>query len=222
MILLKGMRGFKGKRELCLLLAWLLPFMATGCSQVTPQIPEISATVSSGSIVAEPGIPGSSVTASPGSIETESGIPGTSNAEANSISSDSVAGLNDDVSSTTENSSASLPEDGSYNKLKPFHPKMKKWLGYIVKMDDIRYYVAGDTDVNEDIRKVQRDVALIPIGGYYTMDRKQAAEYVAALKPVTVIPTHYGSIIGSKTNGREFTDALKSMASDIQVELKLH
>lgn len=54
------------------------------------------------------------------------------------------------------------------------------------------------------------------------MDRKQAAEYVAALKPVTVIPTHYGSIIGSKTNGREFTDALKSMASDIQVELKLH
>ncbi len=89
-------------------------------------------------------------------------------------------------------------------------------------MDDIRYYVAGDTDVNEDIRKVQRDVALIPIGGYYTMDRKQAAEYVAALKPVTVIPTHYGSIIGSKTNGREFTDALKSMASDIQVELKLH
>ncbi len=114
MILLKGMQGIKGKRELCLLLAWLLLFMATGCSQVTPQIPDASATVSSSSIETESGIPGTSVTASPGSIETESGIPGTSNTEANSISSDSVASLNDDVSSTTENSSSSLPEDGSY------------------------------------------------------------------------------------------------------------
>lgn len=114
MILLKGMQGIKGKRELCLLLAWLLLFMATGCSQVTPQIPDASATVSSSSIETESGIPGTSVTASPGSIETESGIPGISNTEANSISSDSVASLNDDVSSTTENSSSSLPEDGSY------------------------------------------------------------------------------------------------------------
>ena len=79
----------------------------------------------------------------------------------------------------------------AYNKLKPFHPKGKKWQGYVVQMDGIRYYVAGDTDVNEDIRKVQCDVAMIPIGGHYTMDKKQAADYAAALKPQAVIPTHY-------------------------------
>lgn len=110
----------------------------------------------------------------------------------------------------------------AYNKLKPFHPKMKKWLGYVVKMDDIRYYVAGDTDVNGDIGKVQCDVALIPIGGYYTMNKAQAAEYIAKLKPMAVIPTHYGSIVGSRTDGMEFRDALNSMDPDIQVELKLH
>lgn len=98
----------------------------------------------------------------------------------------------------------------AYNKLKPFHPKAKKWQGYIVTMDDVRYYVAGDTDVNEDIKKVQCDVALIPIGGHYTMDKKQAADYIADdLKPKAVIPTHYGSIVGSKEDGRAFQDYLE-------------
>lgn len=110
----------------------------------------------------------------------------------------------------------------AYNKLKPFHPKMKKWQGYIVKMDDIRYYVAGDTDVNEDIKKVQCDVALIPIGGHFTMDKKQAADYIAELKPKAVIPTHYGSVVGDKTDGQEFKDSVKNKCPDIQVELKLH
>lgn len=109
----------------------------------------------------------------------------------------------------------------AYNKLKPFHPKMKKWQGYIVKMDDIRYYVAGDTDVNEDIKKVQCDVALIPIGGHFTMDKKQAADYIVELKPRAVIPTHYGSVVGEKADGQEFEKYLKTLGQDIQVELKL-
>lgn len=109
----------------------------------------------------------------------------------------------------------------AYNRLKPFHPKMKKWLGYIVKMDGIIYYVSGDTDVNEDIKKVKCDVAMIPIGGYYTMDRKQAVSYIAELKPKAVVPIHYGSIIGKETDGQEFKKALEEMDRDIQVELKL-
>ncbi|MDE7359838.1 MAG: MBL fold metallo-hydrolase [Lachnospiraceae bacterium] len=109
----------------------------------------------------------------------------------------------------------------AYNKLKPFHPKGKKWLGYVVEMDGVRYYVSGDTDVNEDIKKVRCDVALIPIGGFYTMDWKQAAEYIAQIKPEAVIPTHYGSIVGHKTDGRDFQKRLESLGSSIQVELKL-
>lgn len=109
----------------------------------------------------------------------------------------------------------------AYNKMKPFHTKGKKWIGYIVKMDNTCYYVAGDTDVNEDIKQVQCDVALIPIGGHFTMDKKQAADYIAALKPKAVIPTHYGSIIGNKSDGQDFMKALELMANEIQVELKL-
>ena len=109
----------------------------------------------------------------------------------------------------------------AYNKLKPFHPKGKKWQGYIVKMDDVRYYVAGDTDVNEDIQKVKCDVALIPIGGHFTMDKKQAAEYIANLKPKAVIPTHYGNVVGKPTDGSDFQNDLEAKDKDIQVELKL-
>ena len=109
----------------------------------------------------------------------------------------------------------------AYNRMKPFHTRGKNWQGYIVNMDGVRYYVSGDTDVNEDIRKVQCDIALIPIGGFYTMDRKQAAEYIAGIKPKAVIPTHYGSIVGSKEDGAEFKACLESLDQTVQVELKL-
>ena len=88
-------------------------------------------------------------------------------------------------------------------------------------MDDTRYYVFGDTDVNEDIKKVRCDVALISIGGFYTMDWKQAAEYIAQLKPKTVIPTHYGSIVGNKTDGEDFRKMVEGLDGSIQVELRL-
>lgn len=107
----------------------------------------------------------------------------------------------------------------AYNKLKPFHPRGKKWQGYVVTMDGTRYYVAGDTDVTEEIKKVQCDVALIPIGGTFTMDRNQAADYIAALKPGAVIPTHYGSIVGSRSDGPAFQSDLAGKG--IRVELKL-
>ena len=109
----------------------------------------------------------------------------------------------------------------AYNKLKPFHPRGKRWLGYAVTMDNVCYYISGDTDVTEDIRKVRCDVALIPVGGFYTMDGKQAAEYIADLKPRAVIPTHYGDIVGKKTDGMDFMRALEEMDKGIRTELKL-
>ena len=109
----------------------------------------------------------------------------------------------------------------AYNRLKPFHPKGKKWVGYLVEMDDVTYYVAGDTDAQDDIRSLSCDVALIPIGGHFTMDRKQAADLICSMKPKAVIPTHYGSIVGNATDGSDFRKLLEEKAPGIQVELKL-
>ena len=55
----------------------------------------------------------------------------------------------------------------AYNKIKPFHPKHNKWLGYLLHMDDTRYYIAGDTDAVKELKTIQCDIALVPIGLLY-------------------------------------------------------
>ena len=65
----------------------------------------------------------------------------------------------------------------AYNVGKQFHPQANRWVGYVIALDGVRYYVAGDTDATEDNRQVRCDVALLPVGGTYTMDAQQAAAY---------------------------------------------
>lgn len=99
-----------------------------------------------------------------------------------------------------------------------FHPQGNAWIGYIVTVDGARIYIAGDTDSNPDTLRVDCDIALVPIGGTYTMDPQQAARFINAIKPRIVIPTHYGSIVGSKDDPHTFAALVDS---DIKVVLKL-
>ena len=96
----------------------------------------------------------------------------------------------------------------AYNIGKRFHPKENDWLGYIVTIDDTKYFVAGDTDITEDNKAVKCDVALLPCGGTYTMDYKEAAELANIIGPKVAIPTHYGSVAGSKEEGAKFIELL--------------
>ncbi len=85
-----------------------------------------------------------------------------------------------------------------------FHPKENDWLGYVVTVDGVRYYVSGDTDENEDTLQVRCDVAIVPIGGTYTFDAAQAAAFVNAVRPQAVVPTHYGTAVGRKEDVNDF------------------
>lgn len=96
----------------------------------------------------------------------------------------------------------------AYNLDKTFHPKEKNWVGYILEIDGIRYYIAGDTDATEEIKKVHCDVAFVPVGGTYTMDYKEAAMLVNEIQPKIAIPIHYGSVIGTKQNAEDFIKLL--------------
>lgn len=107
----------------------------------------------------------------------------------------------------------------SYNINKPYHPKEKNNLGYIIEIENQRIYVAGDCDINDDNKKIKVDIALVPIGGKYTMNYKEASELINLIKPKLVIPTHYGSInIGDKKDGEKFKELINK---DIKVELKI-
>ncbi len=96
----------------------------------------------------------------------------------------------------------------AYNINKPFHPKENNWVGYIIELDNRKYYIAGDTDITEDNMKVKCDVAFIPVGGTYTMNTKEASELINHIKPQIAVPIHYGSIVGTKEDGEIFKSLL--------------
>ena len=103
----------------------------------------------------------------------------------------------------------------AYNNEKQFHLRANNWLGYIVTIDNITYYIAGDTDKTIDNERVKCDVAFIPIGGHFTMDVNEAAELVKVINPKIVVPIHYGSIIGNPNDGKR----LKEFLSDTNIEV---
>lgn len=106
----------------------------------------------------------------------------------------------------------------AYNNEKEFHPIENNWVGYIITFDNVRYYIAGDTDKTVDNMKVKCDVAFIPIGGKFTMNAKEAAELINAIKPKIVVPIHYGSIIGTKQDEVDFANLIEP---DIKCEILL-
>ena len=106
----------------------------------------------------------------------------------------------------------------AYNKTKTFHPKENKWLGYVVKIEDTIYYVMGDTDALEENKNITCDVLCIPIGGTYTMNATEAAEFTNILNPKKVIPIHYGLVVGTKDDLDTFKQLLNKK---IEVEEKI-
>ncbi len=96
----------------------------------------------------------------------------------------------------------------AYNLEKDFHKQESNWVGYILEINDITYYIAGDTDLISEAKSVNCDVAFLPIGGTYTMNAKEAAKLANIIEPQIVIPIHYGTIVGSKEDENKFKQEL--------------
>lgn len=92
----------------------------------------------------------------------------------------------------------------AYNINKKFHPKSNDWLGYNITIDNLTYYIAGDTDITNENKQIKCDVAFVPIGGTFTMTYNEAAELVNQIKPKIAVPTHYGLIVGAKEDSLKF------------------
>ncbi len=105
----------------------------------------------------------------------------------------------------------------SYNINKNFHPKENEWVGYIININGKRLYHAGDTDIIPEMKNLHNiDIAMLPIGGTYTMDLKEAAEAANIIKPKVVIPMHYNQIEGTEANPKEFKEMV---SKQIRVEI---
>ena len=88
----------------------------------------------------------------------------------------------------------------------PFHPKESGHVGFIVTVGGVRIYHAGDTDVIPEMDDIEADIALLPVGGTYTMVAGEAAEAASRIKPQVAIPMHWGDIVGSAEDAQRFSD----------------
>ncbi|MFH1008070.1 MAG: MBL fold metallo-hydrolase [Candidatus Latescibacterota bacterium] len=104
----------------------------------------------------------------------------------------------------------------AYNTDKPFHPVKNAWAGFVVTVAGARIYHAGDTDWIPEMVDVRADIALLPIGGTYTMTASEASQAAVAIAPKTAIPMHWGDIVGSRADAEQFA---KRCAGKVVVEI---
>jgi L-ascorbate metabolism protein UlaG (beta-lactamase superfamily) len=93
---------------------------------------------------------------------------------------------------------------------KVFHPKEDGRLGFIVTLDKVRFYHAGDSDAIPEMRSIEVDVALLPVSGTYVMTAEEAAETAGWMRVSAVIPMHWGTIVG----GRADAEKLKKLVGN--------
>jgi len=106
---------------------------------------------------------------------------------------------------TTELAGMGITGVPAYNTNKPNHPRANNWLGFIVQMGAKRIYCAGDTDLTEEMKALEAiDVAILPAGGTYTMNAREAAEATEYIQPQLAIPYHWGEIVGTQRDAEEF------------------
>ena len=94
-------------------------------------------------------------------------------------------------------------------------------VGFVFDVGKARIYHAGDTGLFSDMRMIGQiyrpDIACLPIGGYYTMGAREAAEAVRLLLPKIVFPMHYLTFPVLAQSADDFVNAIKEKGLGTQV-----
>jgi L-ascorbate metabolism protein UlaG (beta-lactamase superfamily) len=116
----------------------------------------------------------------------------------------------------------------AYNIDKNFHSKEEGWIGYLIKVNGLVVYHAGDTDLIPEMQKLtgfssgqtgegKKLIALLPVGGRFTMNVEEAVEAAKLIKPWLAIPMHFGSIVGADDDAQEFVDLCKEEGIEARI-----
>lgn len=92
--------------------------------------------------------------------------------------------------------------------------------GLIIKTEEHTIYFAGDTDYFIEIKEIAEnfkpDIAILPIGGVYTIDPKGAIEFLKELKPKFVIPMHYKTFMNLYGTPEQLQELIEKENLDIK------
>lgn len=90
--------------------------------------------------------------------------------------------------------------------------------GFIIDSDGKKLYHAGDTGLTMDMKLLAEeniDIALLPIGGNFTMDIDDAVKAVEFIQPKIVIPMHYNTFPVIAASAEDFKTKLQNYKVEI-------
>jgi L-ascorbate metabolism protein UlaG (beta-lactamase superfamily) len=107
----------------------------------------------------------------------------------------------------------------AYNVNSENHPRSEGWLGYVVKVNKIVIYYAGDTDYIPEMQKLSgygkhgnEFIAFLPVAGNTVMDSEEAAEAASIISPDLAIPISYGAgVCGTIEDAKRFIENCKDI-----------
>lgn len=94
----------------------------------------------------------------------------------------------------------------AYNVNKRFHPREAGGVGFILGVEGKTIYHAGDTDPIPEMEGLEVDIAMLPVSGVYVATAEEAVEAANKIKPQTVIPMHWGGIVGTRADAERFKE----------------
>lgn len=107
----------------------------------------------------------------------------------------------------------------AYNLDAQHHPKSARLVGYLITTPSgHRIYHAGDTDLIPEMDEVSADIALLPVGGTYTMDAAEAAMAANRIRPKVAVPMHWGTSVGSREDAERFRELCEVDVRILKVE----
>ena len=98
----------------------------------------------------------------------------------------------------------------------PFHPREADHVGFVVTVDKVRLYFAGDTDHIPEMAEIDCEVALLPVSGTYVMTVEEAVEAANTIQPQVVVPMHFGAGIGTADDGQQFDTLYEGKVSILE------
>jgi L-ascorbate metabolism protein UlaG (beta-lactamase superfamily) len=109
----------------------------------------------------------------------------------------------------------------AYNIVRTFHPKEKKFVGYVLTIEGLKIYHPGDTERIPEMKAIQCDIAFMPLGQTYTMQNvEEAVNAVLDVKAKVAIPIHFGMYEGTQNDAALFKNLLKDKVQVVIKECK--
>jgi L-ascorbate metabolism protein UlaG (beta-lactamase superfamily) len=93
------------------------------------------------------------------------------------------------------------------------YPVSKNGLGFVISIDYYDIYYAGVTDLVPELESVQSDIAIVPVAaGPGTLNQERAVQLVERIKAQWVIPSHWGTLGGTRLDVQGLERALGGRA----------